>query len=45
MTDYYVDAANGSDANSGTADAPFATISQASSLVTAGSTVHVAPGV
>ncbi len=34
----------GSDSNSGSASAPFATIQKAASVVTAGTTVHVAPG-
>ena len=42
-TDYYV-STSGSDANSGTQSAPFRTIQKAANTVTAGGTVHVAPG-
>lgn len=45
MAAYYVNALTGSDGNSGSEAAPFASIARASSLVTAGSTVHVAPGI
>jgi hypothetical protein len=41
--DYYVSTA-GSDSNEGSATHPWRTIQHASGLVTAGSTVHVAPG-
>jgi hypothetical protein len=42
-TDLYV-ATTGSDSNPGTQAQPFATINQAASVATAGTTVHVAPG-
>ena len=42
-TDYWVSPA-GSDSNSGTSGAPFATIGKAASVVAAGGTVHVGPG-
>jgi len=42
--DYYVEA-DGSDSNSGSACSPWATISFADSVVTPGSTVHIAPGI
>jgi hypothetical protein len=41
--DLYV-AADGSDSNPGTQDAPFLTIARADSLASAGYTIHVAPG-
>ena len=43
-TNYYV-ATTGSDSNPGTQSQPFKTISKASRVATAGTTVHVAPGV
>jgi hypothetical protein len=43
FADYYV-ATTGSDTNAGTQAAPFKTLSKASSVVAAGTTVHVAPG-
>jgi len=43
-TDHLYVATNGSDANPGTQDAPFATITRAAAAATPGTTVHVAPG-
>lgn len=43
-TDWYVDAANGSDDGHGTADAPLAKLSDACEGSVSGDTIHVAPG-
>jgi len=42
--DYWVDSSKGSNANPGTENKPFKTITKALGLVTAGHTVYVAPG-
>ena len=43
--EYYVDAARGNDASSGSAGAPFATVQKAADTVKAGDTVIIRPGV
>src|SRR5262249_53996954 len=44
-TDNFYVAPGGSDSNSGSASAPWATIQHAANVVTPGSVVHVAPGI